>query len=155
MTQTNNENNFKLTIRRLDDDTQRQLAALFTAHVMTLSDDKRIAGGVAVAGDPDASASELSASFKAVKAATIESHTRCGSEGDWTAQAAYFVARSAPAFHSKAKHRTATRAMQAATAARMARTARSIDDNSDGGDSTEREAQYQILNEFLSKRGLS
>jgi len=154
MTHIDNESDFKQTISGLDDSTQRQLAALFTAHVMTLSDDKRIASGVAIAGDPDASVSELSASFKAVKAATFESHTRCGSEGDWTAQAAYFVARSCESALMPEAIKHSSRAIHAATSARMARTARSID-NSDEGDINEREAQYLILNEFLSKRGLT
>lgn len=154
MTHIETESDFKKTISKLDDDTQRQLAALFTTHVMTLSNDKRIASAVAVAGDPDASASELSTSFRAVKAATIESHTRCGSEGDWTAQAAYFVARACESALKPEGIKQSSRAIQAATSARMARTARSID-SGDEGDSNEREAQYQILNEFISKRGLT
>ena len=152
MKQIESESDFKQIIAELDDSTQRQLAALFTAHVMTLSDDKRIASGVAIAGDPDASATELNTSFKAVKTATIESHTRCGAEGDWTAQAAYFVARACEAALMPEVFKQSGRAVQAATSARMARTARSID-SSESGDTTEREAQYQILNEFLSKRG--
>lgn len=154
MTHINNEADFKQAIAGLDDSAQRQLAALFTAHVMTLSDDKRVARGVAIAGDPDASASEISGSFKAVKAATIESHTRCGSAGDWTAQAAYFVARACEAALMPGVIKQSGRAIQAATSARMARTAHSID-SGDDEDSNEREAQYLILNEFLSKRGLT
>ena len=138
MTHIDNESDFKQAIARLDDSTQRQLAALFTTHVMTLSDDKRVASGVAIAGDPDASASEISASFKAVKAATIESHTRCGSAGDWTAQAAYFVARACECALMPEVFKQSGRAVQAATSARMARTARSIDSGDD--DSNEREA---------------
>ncbi len=154
MANINNEAQFKEAIGPLDSNIQRQLAALFTEHVLELTDDNRISNGTGVASDPDASEGELSASFKTVKAATIESHTRCGSEGDWKAQAAYFVARACEAALMPEGYKKAGPALQAATSARMARTAWSIDSD-EGGESGEREAQYQILNEFLSKRGLS
>ncbi len=154
MTTINNEVQFREVAGTLDPDLQRQLAAQFTEHVLELTDDSRIANGVGVASDPGATASELAASFKTVKAATIESHTRCGSEGDWKAQAAYFVARACEAALMPEGYKKTGAALQAATSARMARTAFSIDED-DGGDTGEREAQYLILNEFLSKRGLS
>jgi hypothetical protein len=149
-----NETQFKEAIGALDSNVQRQLAALFTEHVLELTDDSRISNGAGVASDPDASEGELAASFKTVKAATIESHTRCGSEGDWKAQAAYFVARACEAALMPEGYKKAGPALQAATSARMARTAWSIDSD-ESGESGEREAQYQTLNEFLSKRGLS
>lgn len=152
MTQIDNEIDFRLAVSGLDDDAQRQLAAQFAAHVLALSNDKDIARGIAVADDATASASELDASFNIVKAATIESHTRCGAEGDWTAQAAYFVARACEAALMPEVFKKSGRALQAATAARMARTAHSIDSEEDN-DAAERQAQYRILNKFLSKRG--
>ncbi len=154
MANINNEAQFKVAIGALDSDVQRQLAAQFTEHVLELTDDSRIANSAGVASDPGASEAELTASFKTVKAATIESHTRCGSEGDWKAQAAYFVARACEAALMPKGYKKAGPALQAATSARMARTAWLIDSD-EGGESSEREAQYQILNEFLSKRGLS
>jgi len=154
MTTINNETQFREVAGTLDSDLQRQLAARFTGHVLELTDDKRITSGIDVASNPDASAAELASSFKTVKAATIESHTRCGSEGDWKAQAAYFVARACEAALMPKGYKKAGAALQAATSARMARTAWSIDAD-DGSDTGERDAQYQILTEFLSKRGLS
>ncbi len=154
MANINNEAQFKGAIGALDSNVQRQLAAQFTEHVLELTEDSRIANGAGVASDPGASEAELAASFKTVKAATIESHARCGSEGDWKAQAAYFVARACEAALMPEGYKKAGPALQAATSARMARTAWSIDSD-EGGESGEREAQYLILNEFLSKRGLS
>lgn len=154
MTTINNETRFREVAGTLDSDLQRQLAAQFTEHVLELTDDKRIANGVGVASDPDATTAERAAIFKTVKAATVESHTRCGSEGDWKAQAAYFVARACEAALMPQGYKKSGPALLAATSARMARTAHSID-NDDNDETGEREAQYQILNNFLSKRGLS
>lgn len=152
MDQVNNEVDFKHAVETLDDAAQRQLAASFAANVLEYSDDKRIEAGIKVASNPGADESELSASYKTVKAATIESHTRCGSEGDWSAQAAYFVARACEAALMPVSLKKSGRAIQAAASARMACTAHSID-ASEGGETGEREAQYKIFNEFLSKRG--
>ena len=154
MTTINNETQFREVAGTLDGNLQRQLAAQFTEHVVELTDDSRIANNVGVATDPGATPAELAASFKTVKAAAIESHTRCGSEGDWKAQAAYFVARACEAALMPEGYKKAGPALQAATSARMARTAWSIDTD-DGSETGEGEAQYQILNNFLSKRGLS
>ncbi len=154
MSNISNENDFREAISELDAVAQRELAASFTEHVLDLTDDNRIANGVGVASDTGASEAELAASFKTVKAATIESHTRCGTEGDWKAQAAYFVARACEAALSPEGYKKGGVAIQAATSARMARTAHSID-NEDEATHGEREAQYEILNEYLNKRGLS
>lgn len=154
MTNMNNETDFRAAITALDITAQRELAARFTEHVLDLTDDNRIANSVGVASDPSANEAELAASFKTARAATIDSHTRCGAEGDWKAQAAYFVARACEAALSPAGYKKSGPAMQAATSARMARTAHSID-NEEEAVHGEREAQYQILNEYLSKRGLS
>ncbi len=149
-----NESGFRAAIEPLDFAAQRQLAAAFTVHVLGLSDDSRLHHAVQVAANPKATEAELGASFKAVKAASLESHTRCGAEGDWTAQAAYFVARACEAALTPEAYKKDGNALQAATSARMATTARSID-TADGGEVSEREAQYHILNEFLNKRGLT
>jgi len=154
MSSINSQAQFKQAITALDLHAQRQLAAQFSQHVLDLTDDSRIVNGAGVASNPDASEAELAASFKTVKAATIESHTRCGSEGDWKAQAAYFVARACEAALMPQGYKKSGPALQAATSARMARTAWSIDGD-EGSENSEPEAQYQILNEFLSKRGLS
>ena len=154
MSNTSNETDFRAAIGELDASAQRELAARFTENVLDLTDDPRIANGVKVGVNPDASQAELEATFKAVKAATIESHTRCGTEGDWLAQAAYFVSRACEAALAPEGYKKAGSAIQAATSARMARTAHSID-NEEEASHGEREAQYQILNEYLSKRGLS
>ena len=149
-----NENDFRAVLSELDAVAQRVVAARFTEHVLDLTDDNRIASGVGVASNPEAGEAELAASFKTVKAATIESHTRCGSEGDWNAQAAYFVARACESALSPEGYKKGGAALQAATSARMARTARSID-NDEEATHGEREAQYDILNDYMNKRGKS
>lgn len=149
-----NENDFRATLSELDAVAQRVLAARFTENVLDLSDDNRIAAGVKVASDPGSSEAELASSFKTVKAATIESHTRCGSAGDWKAQAAYFVARACESALSPEGYKKGGTALQAATSARMARTAHSID-NDEEATHGEREAQYEILNDYMNKRGKS
>jgi len=154
MSQIANETQFRTVVAGLDNTLQRQLAGLFTRHILDLTDDNRIIAGSNVAANPDASPADLAASFRAVKAATIESHTRCGSDGDWKAQATYFTARACEAALMSGGYKRSGPALQAATSARMARTAYSIDDENDDVNA-EREAQYHILNEFLSKRGLS
>lgn len=154
MAKIKDETQFREAITALDSNAQRLLAALFTENVLDLTDDNRIAGGVVTASDPTASEGELGASFKTVKAATIESHTRCGAAGDWRAQAAYFVARACEAALMPKAYKKSGPALQAATSARMARTAFSIDMDEDG-ETGEREAQYEILNNFLNKRGQS
>ena len=58
---------------------------------------ERIARVLKVAGDSEASEGELADALKTARATTFDCHTRCGSEGDWSEQAGYFVARAATA----------------------------------------------------------
>jgi hypothetical protein len=83
-------------LQGLDGAEQRLLSASFVANVISLATDERIAHVVAVAGKPDAG-TELAEVLHSAKAATLDCHTRCGSEGDWKEQAGYFVARAATA----------------------------------------------------------
>jgi len=141
---------FKAALQELNAVQQRTLAAKFVEHVLPLSKDDRLDRVVKTASDRDSSQDELSAAMKSAKAATIDSHTRCGSEGNWEDQAGYFVARAAiatvtPAAQSKA----GGPAWQAAMNSRMARTSKLIDTESGTELHEESEWQYQTLTDYL------
>ena len=150
MTQITNDTEFRQSIGQLEFNKQRELAGMLVNNVISLSTDERVGRVVKVALDSGASEAELASSLKTAKAATVDCHTRCGSEGDWKEQAGYFVARAATAaLMPKSQNRGGGPAWQAAMSARMARTSELIDSET-GSDSDEIEQQYQILSDFLN-----
>jgi hypothetical protein len=150
MSQITNDTEFKHALKDLDESSQRLIAARFVEHVLPLSTDNRIARVVKVAADNEASADELSDALRTAKAATFDSHTRCGSEGNWKEQAGYFVSRAAVAALTPCEQcSSGSPAWQAAMSSRMARTSMEIDAE-DVSTSDESEQQYQILSDFLN-----
>lgn len=150
MTQINNDSDFRKAIESLDFDKQRVLAGLFVKNVLGLCDDKRVPHITDVALDANASDDELASALKTARAATFDCHTRCGSEGDWEAQAGYFVARAATAAVTPASQSKAGGpAWQAAMSSRMARTSIQINAE-DVSTSDESQQQYQILTDYLN-----
>jgi hypothetical protein len=150
MTQIANDTDFRTAIESLDFNRQRVVAGLFVKNVLGLCDDERIARVIDVATNPSASADELASALKTARAATIDCHTRCGSEGDWQAQAGYFVARAATAAVSpESQSKGGGPAWQAAMSSRMARTSQQIDAE-DVSASDESEQQYKILSDYLN-----
>lgn len=150
MTGISNDTEFRQALQGLDPLQQRQVAAQFIENVFPLSSDDRVERAMKTAANADASGGEISDALKAAKAAVLDSHTRCGSEGDWAEQSGYFVARAAvsaltPADQSKA----GGPAWQAAMSCRMARTSQFID-SADTSTSQESDTQYHILEEFLN-----
>jgi hypothetical protein len=107
-----------------------------------------VAKVVDAAANEDTTADELAVAFKQAKAAALDSHTRCGSDSDWQAQAGYFVARAASVLVAPDKQAKAP-AWEAAANARMARTCGHID-ASDESMHEESEAQYRLLEQFLN-----
>ena len=97
MSKINNDTELKQALQNMDATQQRNVAALFVEHILSLSDDDRIKRAVKVAGDNSASDGEIADALKSARAAIIDSSTRCGAEGNWTDQAGYFVARAAVA----------------------------------------------------------
>lgn len=144
---------FKPALQKLDSIQQRMLAAKFVEHVLPLSSDERLKRIVKIAGDPNASEEELSQALDSAMIATVDSHTRCGAEGNWSEQAGYFVARAAvAAITPVAQSRIGGPAWQAALSSRMAHISRLIDDDSNElSTHTETEWQYQILSDYLNK----
>lgn len=150
MTQISNDTEFKQALSGLDLPRQRAVAALFVENVLSLSGDERLARVVRAASNPDASDDELASALKEAKAVSLDSYARCGAEGDWTAQAGYFVARAAEAtVMPEAQIKSGGPAWQAAMSCRMARTCVSIDSGEDTTNQ-ESEQQYRILADFLN-----
>jgi hypothetical protein len=150
MSQITNDTEFKQAIKNLDESNQRLIAARFVESVLPLSTDERIARVIKVAADKEASADELSSALRTAKAATFDSHTRCGSEGNWTDQAGYFVSRAAVAALTPCEQcSSGSPAWQAAMSSRMARTSMEIDTD-DVSTMSESEQQYKILSDYLN-----
>ena len=150
MTQISNDTEFRQSISQLDFSKQRELAGMFVNNVIGLSTDERVDRVIKVALNNSVSGEELVSSLKTAKAATVDCHTRCGSEGDWKEQAGYFVARAATAaMMPETQNRGGGPAWQAAMSCRMARTSELIDSES-GSDNDEIEQQYQILSDYLN-----
>ena len=150
MTQITNDNEFRKAVESLDYKRQRIVAGRVVNNVISLCDDERVNRVSDVAMNPDASEDELSAELKTARAATIDCHTRCGSEGDWEAQAGYFVARAASAAVTpESQSKSGGPARQAAMSSRMARTSMQINAEEDTT-SDESEQQYQILSDYLN-----
>lgn len=148
MIQVSNDAEFRKALDGLDATRQRLVAARFVENVLALCADERIARVTGVAGNSEASADELAAALKTARATTFDCHTRCGSEGDWSEQAGYFVARAATAALTPIGQMPSGPAWQAALSSRMAQTSRSIvtGDDTAGKEGTQ---QYRILSEFL------
>lgn len=149
MSQITNEKEFRDAIQNLDATQQRIVAAQFVRHVLPLSNDIRLTHVIKVAADTDASANELSDALRSAKSATFDSHARCGSEGDWTEQAGYFVARAAvAAVTPESQSKASGPAWQAAMSSRMAQTSMQIDNDDEAPAGNH--WQYEILSNYLN-----
>lgn len=151
MSQITNDAEFKQALDSLDATQHRAIAASFIEHVLSLSDDSRIKRAVKVATDDTASNDEIADALKSAKAATMDSSTRCGAEGNWTDQAGYFVARAAvAALTPKTQSKSGNPAWQAALSCRMALTSIQIDSASgEMPGHSENQWQYDILSNYL------
>jgi len=107
---------------------------------------------VSIASVEHAMEDELMNALRSARAATFDSHARCGSEGHWSDQAGYFVARAAvAAVMPVAQSRAGGPAWQAAMSCRMARTSMLIEgDAGEPSGQTESDWQYQTLSDFLN-----
>jgi len=128
---------------------QRDVGALFVERVLGLSDDPRVAQALNAARETELASDALHLVRRNIKAACLDAHARCGADGEWTDQAAYFVARGAEAC-LEPEGRTGSKgpAWKAAMHARMARTCLAADSDEDSHN-TESQAQYQILTSYL------
>ena len=148
MTRISNNTEFRTALDALDPARQRLVAARFVENVLALCSDERIARVLRVAGNSEAGEDELAEALKTARATTFDCHTRCGSEGDWSEQEGYFVARAATAALTPVAQMPSGPAWQAALSSRMAQTSKAI---VTGDDTAGQEAgqQYRVLSEFL------
>ena len=148
MTWISNNTEFRTALDALDPARQRLVAARFVENVLALCSDERIARVLRVAGNREAGEDELAEALKTARATTFDCHTRCGSEGDWSEQEGYFVARAATAALTPVAQMPSGPAWQAALSSRMAQTSKAI---VTGDDTAGQEAgqQYRVLSEFL------
>ncbi len=145
-----NDSDFRQALAGLGIGEQRKLGCLFIEPLLSLTEDDRIARTLEVArrgGDEE----EMATAALTVKRAVIDSHTRCGKEGDWADQASYFIARAAAACVASEAHSVSgPLAWQAAMGCRMARMSESmLADEDKSGMETER--QYKIADQFLTE----
>jgi len=148
MATISNDSEFRVVLDKLDPTRQRQVAARFVESVLPLCTDKRVESALAVAADGEASEASLAEAIRTATAAMIDCHARCGSEGDWEAQAGYFVARAAIAALTPQGQLPGGPAWHAAMSSRMAQTAKSIASGEDTG-GPENEKQYAILTAYM------
>jgi hypothetical protein len=150
MSDINNDARMREAIAELDVPRQRALAARFIENVLSLTEDERVRRAITIAAKPDADEDQLSSALRGAKAAALDAHARCGSDGEWNDQAGYFVARAAEAAVApQVRSHGRGPAWQAALNCRMARTAEGADTDEDAHGS-ESQAQYRILNDYLN-----
>lgn len=144
-----NDKDFRAALTQLELPVQRRAGAVFVRNVLDLSQDEILGRLVDVTANADYLAEEeLAAAYKQAKAVVLESHTRCGADCDWQAQAGYFVARAVAALLAP-KRAGKSPAWEAASTARMARTS-SLIEAEDSALHNESEVQYRLLDQFLN-----
>jgi len=143
----NNDSEFKTALNNLLRDERRQVAVRFAENVLALSSDTRLKSAIDVAKRAKVDDAEFDAAHQTVKAARVDSFTRCGADCNWSDQAGHFVSEAVLACVSIPEPGR-NPAWDAAMHARMARTSEGIA-NGKGTDNSETEAQYRILTEFL------
>ena len=144
-----NDGEFRDALAGLNLQQQRVVGSQFVKHVLELSDDPRVAQSLQAATDTEIGEAALSLVRRSVKAASLDAHTRCGADGEWTDQAGYFVARAAEAcLEPEERSGSKGPAWKAAMSARMARTCLAVESDEDSHD-VESRAQYQILTSYL------
>ena len=143
------DSEFRQALATLSALQQRQLGAAFIQRVLVQYPDASLSKLLGIAQQADASELELAAAAKTAKALALEKHTRCGAEGDWQAQASYFLARATRELLATSKP-SQMPAWEAALNARMARTCGLIDHAHDTMHD-ESDAQYQLLTDYLAR----
>lgn len=147
MSPISNDKEFRVALEELDIERQRAVGAMFVENVIDLTTDPRVNQALAAARDPGLSNEAMNLVRRSIKSASLEAHTRCGADGEWSDQAGYFVSRAAEACLTPSD-RSKTPAWKAAMSARMARTCLAADSDEDSHDS-ESHAQYEILSSYL------
>jgi hypothetical protein len=145
---TKNDKEFREKLGALSVNRQRQVAALFVQRVAAHSSDVRIKAALDMARRADISDAELAVAAQAANTAKVESYAQCGQDTDWNTQAGHFVARAALSCVAPVTEGQSP-AWDAAMQARVVRTCLAA--AGDVTDHREAEAQYALLDDFLSK----
>ena len=142
-----NDQQFKKALAELSLEKQRELAAQFINSVISLNSDPVI---VRVLEAVQKTNSDFRDIYKVLKALSINTYTSCGSEADWTAQVAHFVASAAKlcATPEDLLHNKNNLAWQCAMQTRMANNCAMMDSDSDEVDN-EAQKQYGIAGNFI------
>ena len=146
----NSDKQLRAALHGLDPVKRRDVCASLVDNVVAMNTDHRVSQALQAGHNPDTSPSELMAVFKAARAATVDSRTRCGADCNWRDQAAHFVARAtAAAVAPEGQCQAADPPWQVVMSCRMARNCELIEADDDSINA-ENEAQYRIVNDFLS-----
>lgn len=151
MNRITNDREMKLALERLDSVQLRLVGAAFVGGIMDLCQDENMRRGLEVAKDPEASGEDLKTAQKPVKVSTLNSHARCGAEGDWYDQANYFIGRALLCLlgcQDPKRSREKNPAWQVAMTCRMARLSGELHEDNESPDQESRN-QYAILSSFL------
>ena len=161
MIQIDNRQAFLQALEDLPAKKQRQVGARFIGNVLDLASEPQFRNVLSLLEKPDLSAEELLDGYHSIHALYTQTHPRSDlSELDYRKQAAHFIAEAclvclAPTYPEAKIHRIAEKT---AMYCRMARTCASIMHDEDQPDlqdtetalRKEIEAQYSVVNEFLS-----
>ena len=144
------DSEFRQALSALSRLQQRQIGAQFIERVLPQYPDATLSKLLTLAQQADVPELELAAAAKTAKALALEKHTRCGAEGDWQAQASYFLARATSELLATSKP-SQLPAWEAALNVRLARTCGTIDHAHDTMHD-ESDTQYQLLTDYLVRK---
>jgi hypothetical protein len=153
MNRITNDREMRQALERLDTLQLRLVGAAFINGVMDLCHDEHLRRALEVVQDPEASGEALKAAQKPVNVATLNSHARCGAEGDWYDQANYFIGRALLCVlgcQDPKRSRDKNPAWQVAMACRMARLSGELHEDNENPEQENRN-QYAILTAFLER----
>ncbi len=143
------ESELNRALVQLNSEQQQALALRWIARVAVDLHEPRIetlltllrSGG----GESTAQAAQLARTL------VVDSHTRCGSDGDWMLQAVYFIARALEALAATSSRTASDRAVRVAQNCRMAANCRLIAQELEQS-GAELEAQWQIYQAFMAEQ---
>ena len=148
----NNDQEFKQAISELNIAEQRKLAAKFVESVLYLNPDPLIKNALDIAGKeviPSSDEKDLEEAYKSIKTLAVKTYTACGSDADWPAQAAHFIATATKACLIPMERMDNKLAWKCAIQSRLAKNCEMIESDNDIV-ANEAQNQYMIMNNFIN-----
>ena len=145
------ESDFKQRLAQLDARSQQQFALRLVDAVRGYCDDGRLLSVLAAVERNDGSPAELESAAKSARAMVVSLHTRCGADGDWAAQAGYFVARAADVLIRGLLRPEDNLAYRVAQNCRMAATCVAVDGETEAG-AKQMAIQWGLLDDYLAEQ---